>query len=291
MTEKDDVVVGVMTGYNWDIIKPWVNSLDTCGFKGHKMVLCYNVEKDVLDKLTERDYTVLAFSTDDSGNAVYAGGKPFSIVVERFFHIWVMLKEYKGLYRYLLHTDMKDVIFQKNPSEFWDEYTSRQGYVPNIWAASESLLYKDEDWGRDNMSASFGPLIYNYMSGKEIVNAGTLSGQFDKLLDFFLNVYMVSVGGKIHNPDQAAVNVLLSQSPYSDVTTVTTPHDAWACQAGTTNDPYKPQYIERLIRSSDGQTYMDEDGIVKNGYGKPFYIVHQYDRIPYWKRTILEKYK
>jgi hypothetical protein len=291
MTEKDDVVVGVMTGYNWDIIKPWVNSLDTCGFKGHKMVLCYNVEKDVLDKLTERDYTVLAFSTDDHGNAVYAGGKPFSIVVERFFHIWVMLKEYKGLYRYLLHTDMKDVIFQKNPSEFWDEYTSRQGYVPNIWAASESLLYKDEDWGRDNMSASFGPLIYNYMSGKEIVNAGTLSGQFDKLLDFFLNVYMVSVGGKIHNPDQAAVNVLLSQSPYSDVTTVTTPHDAWACQAGTTNDPYKPQYIERLIRSSDGQTYMDEDGIVKNGYGKPFYIVHQYDRIPYWKRTILEKYK
>jgi hypothetical protein len=291
MTEKDDVVVGVMTGYNWDIIKPWVNSLDTCGFKGHKMVLCYNVEKDVLDKLTERDYTVLAFSTDDSGNAVYAGGKPFSIVVERFFHIWVMLKEYKGLYRYLLHTDMKDVIFQKNPSEFWDEYTSRQGYTPNIWAASESLLYKDEDWGRDNMSASFGPLIYNYMSGKEIVNAGTLSGQFDKLLDFFLNVYMVSVGGKIHNPDQAAVNVLLSQSPYSDVTTVTTPHDAWACQAGTTNDPYKPQYIERLIRSSDGQTYMDEDGIVKNGYGKPFYIVHQYDRIPYWKRTILEKYK
>jgi hypothetical protein len=31
-----DIVVGCITGYDFEKIKPWVNSLDRCGFDGVK---------------------------------------------------------------------------------------------------------------------------------------------------------------------------------------------------------------------------------------------------------------
>jgi hypothetical protein len=289
LTEENDVVIGCITGYDFETIKPWVNSLDTCGFKGHKMVLCYNVQKPVMDELLVRNYTVLAFAQDQHGNAVYKPGQPFSIVVERFFHIWAMLKDqkYKYTYRNMLHTDVKDVVFQRNPSEFMEEVLQEKPGHWNIIAASESLIYQDEDWGRQ--IDSFGNVIYESMKHTEIVNAGTLSGKFEDLLDFFLNVYMVSVGGRVHNPDQAAVNVLLNQHPFIDTTYVTQPRHAWACQAGTTNDPLKTHYIPKLTSSGAGQSYCD-NGIVYSFAKEPFYLVHQYDRVPEWKEEILRKY-
>jgi hypothetical protein len=288
MTSKDDVVVGCVTGYDFETIKPWVNSLDTCGFDGHKVVLAYNLSKDVIAELTSRKYTILAFNQDQEGNVSYKDGQPFSIVVERFFHLWAMLKGGKGKHRYLVHTDMKDVIFQRNPSLFLEE----RKVTYELVAASESIDYEHEAWGRQNLIDSFGQLIYEHKKHHEIFNAGTLSGSYDTLVDFFLNVYMVSVGGKTHNPDQAAVNVLLLNEPYAQITRFISPHVAWACQAGTTNDPSKiDTYREHLIGPHDHESYFDPvDNLVKNYHGEPFYIVHQYDRVPNWRDAIWRKY-
>ena len=57
-----DIVVGCITGYNFDKIKPWVNSLDNCGFDGTKAMICYNVDYDTVDELVKRNYSILAFS-------------------------------------------------------------------------------------------------------------------------------------------------------------------------------------------------------------------------------------
>jgi hypothetical protein len=50
-----DVVVGFITGYDFDKIKPWVNSLDRCGFTGQKAMIVYNVSYDVVDELVKRN--------------------------------------------------------------------------------------------------------------------------------------------------------------------------------------------------------------------------------------------
>jgi len=288
LTEKDDVIVGCITNYDFAAIKPWVNSLDSCGFSGKKVMLCYNIKADVIEELRQRNYTVLAFKLDGDGNAVYNDGKPFSIVVERFFHIWAMLNVLKGKCRYLLHTDVKDVIFQRNPSEFIN-YTLDNG--SKIIAASESIKYKDENWGRENIRQAYGDVIYEAHKENVIVNAGTLSGDFDTMIDLFLNVYMASVGARIHNPDQAAVNILLSKSPYKEVTYVAEPWTAWACQAGTTNDPTKiGEYKSKLINFTAAESYLNDLGSICNGHDEPFYMVHQYDRVPEWKKHVMEKY-
>ena len=297
LTNKDDVVVGCITNYDFNAIAPWVNSLDRSGFKGSKVVICYNIKADVLKELTERGYTVFAFGQDEEGNAVY--NRQFSIVVERFFHIWAMLHKLKGKHRYLIHTDVKDVIFQDDPS--WHLHailTSLKSSGKKILASSESIRYRDEDWGRQNLIDSYGQMIYETHKDNVIVNAGTLSGDFDTLVDFFLNVYMVSVGGKTHNPDQAAVNILLSQSPYREITRIATSEDVWSVQAGTTHDPNKTHYLDKLVDPEAAKAYLSPEensdwGLVTgSGFrnGHVFPLVHQYDRVPQWRDALLRKY-
>ena len=36
---------------DFDKIKPWVNSLDQCGFTGHKAMICYNIDFETVEEL------------------------------------------------------------------------------------------------------------------------------------------------------------------------------------------------------------------------------------------------
>jgi hypothetical protein len=289
MDGKDDIIVGAITNYDWPAIAPWVNSLDQCGFEGKKVLICYNIKKEVIEKLTGKGYTILAFKQDADGNYIYK--QDFSIVVERFFHLWALLNSLKGKHRYLLHTDVKDVIFQRNPSDYFNFMDASI----KIIAASESITYERENWGRENLKSSFGEIIYEEMKWKTILNAGTLSGEFDTMLDFFLNVYMVSAGGRTHNPDQAAVNILLRSEVYKEITHIARPsEDAWACQAGTTHDPNKIKEYSPFIEDKRDLlsriSSLDDGEYISNVNGVPLYLVHQYDRVPGWKEFVLKKY-
>ena len=44
-----DIVIGFITGYSFDKIEPWVNSLDRSGFEVTKAMICYNISYDVAD--------------------------------------------------------------------------------------------------------------------------------------------------------------------------------------------------------------------------------------------------
>jgi hypothetical protein len=41
----------------------------------------------------------------------------------------------------------------------------------------------------------------------------------------------------------------------------------------------------------DEPVFSPDTGKVCNSSGKEFYIVHQYDRVPEWKKFVSEKYK
>ena len=159
-----DIVVGCITGYDFDKIKPWVNSLDTCGFTGTKAMICYNVDYETTEELVKRGYTIFAFKKNDEVKR-FEYKDNFSIVVERFYHLWYFLKGFKGQYRNIITTDVKDVVFQTNPSLFL-ERVIKDGKKINV--ACESIRYKDEDWGDNNLLKSFGPLIHEHNRGNLI---------------------------------------------------------------------------------------------------------------------------
>jgi len=283
-----DIVVGCITGYNFDKIKPWVNSLDNCGFEGTKAMICYNIDYDTVDELVKRNYSILAFGKDEENRTFKYPQEKFSIVVERFLHLWYLLKKFKGQYKNIITTDVKDVIFQTNPSEWLDKNLGDK----QINVACESIRYKDENWGTNNLMKSFGTLIHEECNENLIYNAGTISGNFDTMVDFFLNIYMLCNGTQHFiegggGPDQAALNVLLNMKSYKDITNFAKSEDGWAAQLGTTGPQIAHQYGDKIVEPNP----ILEGDMVCTSNGTPFALVHQYDRVPEWKEIIEKKYE
>jgi hypothetical protein len=285
-----DIVVGCITNYNYDKIKTWVNSLDQSGFDGLKVMLCYNLDYEVAEELAKRNYTIFAFGRDDENKKLTYNKENFNICLERFAHIPFFLNrlQNKEQYRYIITTDVRDVVFQSNPSTWVDNNIGDK----EIIASCESLRYMDEPWGKQNMHLSFGPLIAERMQENPIYNAGVIAGKFQTMLDLMQNIFL-SCGGAPANvpggggPDQAGLNVLFNLKPYKDITRFTMSEEGWAAQCGTTVDPRKiDSFREFLLEPSP----IMKDGLVCTSTGTPHTIVHQYDRVPEWSRIIEAKY-
>ncbi len=289
-----DLVIGAITGYNWDQIKYWVNSLDRSGFTGIKAVVAYNIDYDTLQELAKRDYAVLAFEKDDLARRVVYPNKDFAIVVDRFLHYYLMLDnaDNRAAIRYVVATDVKDVVFQRNPSDFLDISELR---VHDLVVSSESIAYQHEPWGANNLLQAFGPIMYEKHKENTIINCGVLAGRFDLFMGLCKSVYLLSNGTTQHvpgggGPDQAALNLLLSTQVYDHVTDITTPNQWWAAQLGTTMDPrkidaYQPflTHTPPIFDTQTGQVVTPKDKI-------PYAIVHQWDRVPKVKEAVERLY-
>lgn len=291
--EQCDLVIGAITGYTWKDIKYWVNSLDRSGYTGTKAVLAYNVDYDTLEELTKRDYAILAFQKDDLARRVTYPNKDFAIVVDRFLHLFLMLDNptNRQAVRYVIATDVRDVIFQTNPSVFLDR--SHRSCIELVMS-SEGIAYQHEPWGANNLLQAFGPLMYERHKENTIINCGVLAGKFDTFMGLCKSIYLLSHGTTQHvpgggGPDQAALNLLLSTAIYDHVTDVCNHSIPWAAQLGTMMDPnkldaYRPHIHEAL------PVFDEASGLVTTPDGIPYSLVHQYDRVPEVKAAVEKLY-
>ena len=201
--------------------------------------------------------------------------------VERFGHIYEYLR--KNEYRYVITTDVKDVIFQSNPIDFLEANCIRH----NLIFSSESMLYKDEPWGNQNLLETFGPYVHGIYKENEIYNVGVLAGTGAAMRDLAINIFTMAANCPIPICDQSTFNFMVSMSPYKETSLYTKSETGWACQLGTTVDPSKlSQFKPHLLEPSP---IMEKD-VVTTSKGTPYYIVHQYDRVPQWRKVIEEKY-
>lgn len=268
---KKDLIIGAFTNYDWSKIKYWANSIDTSGFTGDKAVIIYNCDAATAQRLIDKNFKIWAFRQDAQGNLVYPD--KLVIVVQRFFHLWQYLDQLKNIndYRYVISTDVKDVIFQKNPSE-WLE-TNIANY--KICASCESLTYENEPWGADNLQGSY-PAFFNNLKNQPIWNCGVQAGEINTMKDLWLQIWLSCHAGQRLNPDQAAYNLLLSLHPWKTITKFAYSEDGWAAQLGTTMDEtkienFRPNLLEKepLYNGSN----------ITTSYGNVHAIVHQWDRI------------
>jgi len=278
-----DCVIGCSTNYDWAKIKYWVNSINESGFTGDKVMILMNCDKETVSKVSDAGFDIIGFGQDDKGNLVYNSN--MMVHVERFYHIYQHLKSKD--YRYVITTDVKDVIFQKNPSEWLEEWLGNDSASDDLVFSSESMKYKDEPWGDQNLRETFGTQIYEDFKNNIIYNVGVLAGRGYAMKDLCMNIFASCLGRPIKICDQSTFNFLISQHPYLKTSKYTQSEDGWACQLGTTADPSKiEQFRPFLLEPSpklDGDKVVTSEGIEYN-------IVHQYDRVPEWKKIIEEKY-
>jgi hypothetical protein len=280
----DDLIIGCSTNYDWSKIKYWINSVNQSGFKGKKVMILMNCDVETATKVLKAGFEIISFGTDAMGNLTHQS--PFMVHVERFLHIYNYLKDNE--FRYVITTDVKDVIFQKNPSEWLEEWLGNESFDDDLVFSSESILYKNEPWGDNNLMETFGPYIHNIFKENEIYNVGVLAGRGYAMRDLVLNIFLACVGKPIKICDQSTFNFLISQHPYLKTSKYAKSEDGWACQLGTTVDPSKINEFKPFLLEPSP---IMQDGKVVTSTGKEFSIVHQYDRVPEWKNIIEAKYE
>lgn len=198
MSEQTDIIIGCVTDYEFDAMRPWVNSLEQSGFCGRKAMIVYNASPAAVRELETRDFIIYGPGKRDSrGGYFYRDNFHEDIVVIRFFHIWQLLRSLNHLnLRFCITTDVRDLIFQTNPSDYLGDHLGTNA----LNVGSESLIYANEPWGNRNMYNSFGPSIYDFMSSMPIYNAGAIGGRAHTLADFCLNIYLLSKGSPNPTP-------------------------------------------------------------------------------------------
>ena len=278
----EDLIIGCSTNYDWSKIKYWINSVNQSGFKGKKVMILMNCDIETATKVLKAGFEVISFGTDAVGNLTHQS--PFMVHVERFLHIYNYLKDNE--FRYVITTDVKDVIFQKDPFIQLDNILSNTH--KDLVFSSESILYKDEPWGDNNLMETFGPYIHDIFKENEIYNVGVLAGRGYAMRDLALNIFLACVGKPIKICDQSTFNVMISMNPYLKTSLYKKSEDGWACQLGTTVDPSKIDQFKPLLLEQS--PIMQDDKVVTSA-GKEFSIVHQYDRVPEWRKIIEAKYE
>lgn len=274
-----DIIIGCSDKYTWDHLKYWVNSINATGFSGDKVLIVMNCDAETARLVREAGFEIVCFSKDPQGN--YTHSSDIAVVVERFVHYHQFLQ--RNEYRYAIVTDVKDVIFQRDPSRYLEQHLGER----NLIFSSESLYYKDEPWGNANLASTFVGYVYEYMKHKEIFNAGVLAGKSHAVRDLCLNLFSGALDRRIHNSDQALMNFIISMSPYQETSLFVRSEDAWAAQLGTTADPTKVEGFRTALLDPSPSFV---NGEVVTATGIPFAIVHQYDRVPAWKTALESKF-
>ena len=272
MAEKS-LIIGAFTNYNYNQLKPWVESIDECGFTGDKAMVVGNASQETIGELIKRNFIIIKMHDIKA-----------PIHVARFLSIYDFLKTTWQNYNHVVTTDVKDVYFQTNPIT-WLELNLKG---KKLVAGSEGMRYKDEPWGNENLMQAYGPYVYEQFKHNEIYNVGTIGGVSEYVKDMMFNILFNAINRPIPICDQAVYNVLIQTQPFRDVTYFAKQSDGWACQAGTTVDPSKIESFRPHLLEPEPKF---EDGIVKTSLGRSFTIVHQYDRVPVWKEHIKQKYQ
>jgi hypothetical protein len=277
MAEKD-LIIGAFNNYtDYDVLKPWVQSIKDTGFQGDTVLFAIGTTPELVKKLIEEGVIVIPVPRNDK----------MMIHMQRFIHIYNFLKENEEVYRYVISTDVRDVIFQSDPTLYLDKHIDTP-FITGIVASSEAIKVKDEEWNRENIKKNFGEYFYNEVKENEIYNVGVLAGRSTLIQELCFYLYQFSLNRPDWVCDQAAYNMLLNTKLWSSKTHFTKLKDAWAVNAHVTN---KPDVVEMLkpYLLEEAPT-MTDDGIIVNSAGVPFVIVHQYDRDPKWMEYFSKKY-
>jgi hypothetical protein len=274
MAQKD-LIIGGCTNYGINELKPWVLSVNECMPDSHKVMCIGTATSETRDWLREQGFKLI-----DMPNI------KLPVHVLRFFSIYEYLRTNWKNYRYVVTTDVKDVFFQYSPFK-WMEDKSIGKKDKHLVCGSEGLKYKDEPWGNENLMQAYGQYVHGLFKNNTIYNVGVIGGTSEYVKDLVFNIFTNAVNRPIPICDQAVFNVLINTQPYLDKIFFAQNSDAWACQAGTMVDPSKiEQFRPHLLEEEP----MFDNDVVWTADREMYCIVHQYDRVPEWKKYIRENY-
>lgn len=286
-----DILLGAADTYNSDQLRPWIQSARDSGFDGHIWIIVYR-KGPQWDSTLFNQYKVGLYEvTRDAYNneiEYQIQNSPTCVHNLRMYHFWELLTRLdRRDIEHCICTDISDVIFQRNPSEWLRThlYGGKERGGAFV-AGSESIRYAREEWGYTNMIKGYGLLNWELQAKEwQIYNVGTLGGDIEVMMHLCGTIYRMTEN-RYYPSDQSSLNMLI-RGAFEDHFTPAFEKMAWAANLGTTDDPTK-QWL--WARCNEPRPTITPEGRVLNSEGEEYFLVHQYNRVPELKKIIEEKY-
>jgi hypothetical protein len=266
-----DLIIGACYNYTYDQIKFWINSINKCGFNGDKVLIFFDGDEAIMSKVKEQGFKTTNIPMNGD----------MAVHVLRFLSIYDYL--YQNDYRYVVTTDVRDVVFQSNPIE-WLEKNLVDDY--KMVVSSECLNYEDEEWNNHNLIETYGPFVHERFKKNEVYNVGILGGHSNFIRDLCLTIVLNCINRPIKICDQSVFNVTIQNEIYTKQTYFARMINEWAVNLGTTADPRKMHIFRPKLLEAE-PTFDGNQVLTVNN--KPLSIVHQYDRTV-WRERLEEIY-
>lgn len=277
-----DAVIGVVKDMSWPDLRPYAVSLSRCGFGGDKILFTENIPQDAAGHLRQLGFRLVEFQSALSAEDCTAGNTANwgAFGRERYEVVGNFLASRLRLFRNVIWTDVRDVVFQTDPALWLSENLHRPGIV----AAGECWRIGDQPHNAQ-WAEHASPTDYARLKEKEVVCGGTLAGDSLSMLTLFQ--CMTSLCEHIKDPlagDQGILNYLLwaSGSMLSGTVYVPRMREGWTATAWATK-----HYLPNAYTVDEAPVFDTSDHVVYTPDGvTPFSIVHQYDRDADWKNAI-----
>ena len=190
----------------------------------------------------------------------------YTVILARFFLYLSYVLDIPPSARpsHIILTDVRDVIFQRNPAELIS-------VVPHLAVGLEGPSIGQCATNSEWVRSSYGPDVLESMSAAPVSCAGVTIGSYTAIRDYLtamVKQLLVLPTADFMGPDQAAHNYLLHQGLLP------------SCQM------LRNGSSAVLTLSARSSVELDESGTVLNVDGSVPAIVHQFDRHPELERLI-----
>ena len=260
----NDLVLAVMKNVNWHDVDCFIVSLRRTGYSGRVVMFVENITEDARTKLKEFGVELVDFNTPAAAMSVH-------FQTARYIPGAAFLQEHYKEFRYVMWTDVWDVVFQSNPFEWVEENTS---HAPTIVAAKEGWLIKNQAINDIWIQKLTSGEEYARLREEEVLCAGTIFGDAESMKNLISAIanQVLTVDGMM-GLDQGMVNVFLRRSPFKAITEIPDPSEGFVATCGPFLAPSDPATWTIAPPVFDRET-----GLVKTQDGKVFCVQHQYNR-------------
>ena len=279
----EDLTIAVFRGLEWASLRPYAVSLARTGFKGTKLALVENISDETRQQFTRLGFTIMDRVTPAPHPFHPQMSEGWAYGIARFLPAVEYLKQNPNRFRYVIWTDVRDVIFQSDPS-VWLE----KNLAPSV-AVVAGLGHKIRrcPWN-DPWVQGASPRDYARVREMEAVACGTFAGTANVMRNLMEDIYKGCLAANHPQAtDQGMLNVLIRTAPYESIVRVPKLQEAFSAQwyPAKDGDPtLLPNYAPPIFDKVSQTVYAPDSGI-------PFSIVHLYDRDRTWLALFREKYR
>lgn len=268
-----DLIIGGYMGENPNPVNIWIESIKQSGFSGDIVLILIGCNVNFKNQIKSKGVTIVEKPLLADKTTIYS---------QRFYHIYNYLKM-KNKYKYVITTDVTDIIFQTNPSKFVKDNIEDKKIISN----AESILFKNEDWNINNYISAFGTKDLDDLLEKEVQNVGVIAGEQKYVRELLLDIHNMCKSAFAHPSDQSAYNYLINLKKYHSITNFLNIDSGWVCNCSVIFCPERAQEFEGKIMSEKPFIF---NNFVINSNKKPVCIVHQYNRNLDLLKIVYKKY-